>query len=521
MTHILMIAAENAALPGGKVGGIGDVVRDVPPALAERGCKVSVVIPAYGSLHQLPGARKKPGLTINFAGKSETVDVYRLGEHGDDKVGHYVLEHPIFSRCGVGNIYCDDPANRPFASDASKFALFCTAVAEAISTKAFGNIDLLHLHDWHAAFLLILRRFMPRYRTLKKLHCAFTIHNLALQGIRPFSGDESSLAQWYAEMKYDRKLLADPRWGDCVNPMAAAIRLADTVHAVSPSYAEEIQRPSHIESGQYGGEGLEKDLVKAKSKGRLFGILNGCTYPEDSQPLRRRPTWPGLVQLMRETLLHWISRSEHLASAHYIASHSLTRLDQKRPKMLLTSVGRITDQKVQLMRHSTSSAKPALHAALEAMGDYAMLLIVGSGDSHYEQFLSETATQYSNMIFLRGYSDELADAFYQHGDLFFMPSSFEPCGISQMLALRAGQPCLVHGVGGLRDTIVDGETGYVFSGANQTEQADAMVAAVRRAITQHRKKSNGWQNMRKAAAAARFDWTDSIDAYLKHLYKIA
>ena len=189
--------------------------------------------------------------------------------------------------------------------------------------------------------------------------------------------------------------------------------------------------------------------------------------------------------------------------------------------MLLTSVGRITDQKVGLMRHSTSSGKPALHAALETMGDYAMLLILGSGDSAYEQFLSETATQYSNIVFLRGYSDALANAFYQHGDLFFMPSSFEPCGISQMLALRAGQPCLVHEVGGLRDTVIDGKTGFTFSGNEQTAQADALAATVKRAVTQHRRKPDSWKNMRKAAAATRFEWADSIDAYLKYLYKVS
>jgi starch synthase len=89
-----------------------------------------------------------------------------------------------------------------------------------------------------------------------------------------------------------------------------------------------------------------------------------------------------------------------------------------------------------------------------------------------------------------------------------------------MLAMRAGQPCLVHHVGGLRDTVRDNTTGFVFSGDNRTEQADALVATVQRALAQYRKKSGKWQNMRKAAAAARFEWSDSIDAYLKQLYQI-
>ena len=101
-----------------------------------------------------------------------------------------------------------------------------------------------------------------------------------------------------------------------------------------------------------------------------------------------------------------------------------------------------------------------------------------------------------------------------------MPSSFEPCGISQMLALRAGQPCLVHGVGGLRDTIIDNKTGFVFRGDNPTERADALVATAQSALKLFRKKSPAWQIMRETAAAARFAWNHSIDAYLKQLYKI-
>ena len=518
MKHILMIAAENGALHGGKVGGIGDVVHDVPLALAKRDCKVSVVTPSYGKFAKLPDAKILKTLKVNFAGKQQVVELYHLSQTGNHKnVQHYVVEHPLFSLCGTGKIYYDDPPGRPFASDASKFALFCTAVAEAINANAFGDLDVLHCHDWHAAVLLILRHYMPRYQSLKKLHCAYTIHNLALQGIRPFRGDDSSLEEWFPELNYDPALLGDPRWTDCINPMASAIRLADTVHAVSPTYAKEILQPSDISIGQHGGEGLEKDLIAANHQHRLFGILNGCEYPEQSHS---NADWPALVAQMQNTVLLWASRSANLTSADFIAFNALNKLCHKRPDMLLTSVGRITEQKVALMRQPASSGKPALHETHDTLGDYGILLIIGSGDADYEQFLCETAVHYPNFIFLRGYSDELADAFYHQGDLFFMPSSFEPCGISQMLALRAGQLCLVHRVGGLKDTIIDNKTGYVFSGSNLTKQADNMVASVQRALKQHQKKSSKWQNMRKAAAATRFEWATSIDAYLKQLYTL-
>ncbi len=522
MTHILMIAAENGALPGGKVGGIGDVVCDIPVALAKRDCEVTVVTPSYGSFSKLPGAKCKKTFIINFAGKEQSVELYHLTQTGNDsKVNHYVVDHPIFSDCGVGKIYCNDPPDRPFASDASKFALFCNAVAESINQAAFGNLDILHLHDWHAAFLLILLHTMPRYQALKKIHCTYTIHNLALQGIRPFEGDDSSLEAWFPGLIYDPSLLADPKWTNCVNPMASAIRLADIVHTVSPSYAREILTASDVSNGRYGGERLEQELLKARREKRLFGILNGCEYPAQVQSDSDTTGWLHLLKLMQETLLLWSSQSANLASVHFIAFNTLQNISPKRPKMLLTSVGRITDQKVALLRQPTSSGKPALHVTLDTLEDYAMLLLIGSGNADCEQFLCETAACYPYFIFFRGYSTELGDAFYQQGDLFFMPSSFEPCGISQMLALRAGQPCLVHQVGGLKDTITDNKTGYVFSGGNLTEQADAMIVAVERALKQHQKKSAKWKNMCAAAAASRFEWADSIDAYLKQLYRVS
>lgn len=518
MPHILMIAAENGALPGGKVGGIGDVVRDVPLALAKRDCRVSVITPAYGKFSKLPAAKHKQSLSIHFAGKQQSLELYHLSKMGKkQKVQHYAIEHPIFSSCGEGRIYCDDPADRPFASDASKFALFCHAVAEAIIENTFGKLDTLHLHDWHAAFLLILRQYMPRYQALQSLHCAFSIHNLSLQGIRPFKGDESSLEEWFTHLSYEPKVLADPRWPDCVNPMASAIRLADSVHAVSPSYAREILKPTDASIGRHGGEGLEKDLARANRKKRLFGILNGCEYPCNQQPIA--DDWPSLLNLMQNQIIQWVSQGINLSSAHFIALNTLNKLDSRQPKMLLTSVGRITQQKVELMRQPTSSGKPGLHEILELLKDQGMLIMLGNGDASYEQFLCETAAIYSHFIFLLGYSEDVGDALYQQGDLFFMPSSFEPCGISQMIALRAGQPCLVHKVGGLRDTVVNNKTGFAFSGKSLTEQADAMVSTVQRAMKSHQKNPQKWQKMRNAAAAARFEWDDSINAYLNQLYK--
>jgi starch synthase len=519
MSHILMIAAENDALPGGKVGGIGDVVRDLPRALAKRDCTVSVLTPAYGALHQLPGAEKISDIKVNFGGATQTLQLYRVVIRKTlIDVHHYVIEHPLFSTCGKGQIYCDDPAGRPFATDASKFALFCQAAASAIVKSAFAKIDVIHLHDWHAAFLLILRRYDPAYKALKAVRCTFTIHNLALQGIRPFSGDQSSLAQWYPGLKYKRSQLADPRWSDCVNPMAAGIRMADAINTVSPSYAEEILRPSEVAAlGQYGGEGLEKDLRAAQAENRLFGILNGCVYLKKPKPALS--SWGALVDLMHDQLLLMAAEDPTLSSALFIAQKRLDELSRSRPKFILTNVGRITEQKVRLLRQATSSERSALEVVLDTLGENGLLIMVGSGDPGYEQFLTETAARYRNFIFLCGYAEDLVRSLYEMGDLFLMPSSFEPCGISQMLSMRAGQPCLVHHVGGLHDTVEDNVTGFAFTGKNPTEQADNLVTTLQRALIA-KSKPKKWQTMRKKAAAKRFKWADSVDAYLKQLYQL-
>jgi len=519
MTHILMVAAENGALPGGKVGGIGDVLRDVPAALVKSGCAVSVVTPAYGVFGKLAGAKRIKTLTVRFGGIPQALELFRLpGAGSGKKVRQYAIEHPLFSHCGAGRIYCDDGPGRPFESDASKFALFCLAVAEAVVREHFAAVDILHLHDWHAAFLLILRRYDPRYEALAKIRCVYSIHNLEVQGIRPFEKHISALEAWYPGLNYDRRQLADPRWPDCVNPTASAIRLADAVHTVSPTYAEEILRPGDSGKGIHGGEGLHRDLRAASKEKRLFGILNGCVYPRNTAAAA--DDWASLTKLMRVLVMRWSSRADTLASAHFIALESLSKLPPTRPAMLVTSVGRVTAQKIQLMRTPSSDGKPALNAALDALGEDGVMLVIGSGDPEYEHFLAETMVDHANFIYLRGYSEELAETFYRQGDLFFMPSSFEPCGISQMLALRAGQPCLVHRVGGLRDTVEDGRTGFAFEGSTLTGQADALVAAMQRALTLYREQPEKWQAMREAAAKMRFTWADSIEAYKKKLYRI-
>ena len=514
--NIGMIAAENGALIGGKVGGIGDVIRDVPVALAEKGHHVTVITPGYQSLAKKNASTLLGSVECTFCGVVETVAIFRI--EASAKLTHYILEHPLFAACGEGAIYCNDQQG-PFATDAHKFALFCLSVCQGLVDGRFGAFDVLHLHDWHAALVAILRRYMPAYKSLRAILTVYSIHNLSLQGVRPLSGHYSSLHHWFPSLAPDLTLIQDPKYWDCVNLMRAGINLSDRVHAVSPTYSQEILLASDYNSGYIGGEGLERDLQSVHAQGRLFGILNGCNYNKPLAPHRSRAQ---LYDLIEECLLSWVGTSNSVPSAHFYAQQRLAQLRRRRKpvSITLTSVGRVTAQKARLFTEVVSDGKGgdtiALDKLLEDLGD-GLFIMIGSGEEYYEHFFTERMVKHSNFLFLQGFSEELADALYAEGDLFLMPSSFEPCGISQMLAMRAGTPCIVHEVGGLKDTVEQGVNGFTFAGATVRAQAENMLNTVSAACTTTLNPAQ-WASLRRNASNSRYTWDDSIRHYMDQLY---
>lgn len=147
------------------------------------------------------------------------------------------------------------------------------------------------------------------------------------------------------------------------------------------------------------------------------------------------------------------------------------------------------------------------------------MIILGSGDSLIEIELMQLMVKHDNFLFLNGYGHELSDDLYQMGNLFLMPSSFEPCGISQMLALRAGQPCLVHSVGGLKDTIKHLENGFCFDGNSIKQQQENLISVFKLSLDIYCSKQKRWINIVNNAKEARFNWHDSANAYVKYLYQ--
>jgi len=500
MKRIWLLAAENGVLPGGKVGGVGDVVRDLPLALSANGQQVRVITPSYGMFHKLPGATLYRSVETLFGGEQYSADVYRVPV-ADSPVEHFVIEHPLLSPNGPGHIYISDAPGRPFEIDAAKFAFF-DAVMAAWVNDSDSPPDVLHLNDWHMGLIPALREFGSPDAPLKNVRIVFTIHNLAYQGVRPLRDNGSSLEAWFPDLLEHEDRLRDPRYQNCVNFMASAIRLADGISTVSPSYAMEIQWPSNP------GEGLEAELREAHSEGRLVGILNGCMYPEKTSPA---PDWDELLRL--------IANRPEIINASQAADKWLAGRKGKRPQNLLLSIGRVADQKVPLFLERVGEFDSALELILSALGPDSLFIMLGSGEKYLEDRFAAIAASCDNFLYLRGYVDSLSDPLYSAADLFLMPSSFEPCGISQMLAMRAGQPCVVHAVGGLKDTVNDGVTGFVFEGDTPAEQARDFTEAVQRAITIKSTDKKRWQKICKNAKDKRFSWDLAAKTYQQGLYQ--
>jgi len=499
------------------VGGVADVLRDLPVTIARQGFRVSVVTPSYGTLHKLEGSRLSTTLETSFAGSERQFDVYTIGS---EPVTQVILDHALFAPTTPGLIYHDDGAARPYAADASKFA-FLGAAAAAWVRSLEPEPAVVHLHDWHAAFYLLCREFGPAAAALKRIRTVFSIHNLAYQGQRPFRGDPSSLAEWFPDLTVDESLLVDPHIDDCINPMAFAIRASDAVNTVSPTYAREICRPSAPERGFFGGEGLEDDLSAIALDSRLSGILNGCEYPVKRNPI---PGWQRIVSVLRSQAEDWLAGTPDGSSrraVHELALKRIAALPKRRPLHLLTSVGRLVSQKASLMLEPVGQAASALDAILEALASRGVFVLTGSGDPDLETAFFEIAKRHENFVFLNGYSESVAGPLYRGGDLFLMPSSFEPCGISQMLAMRDGQPCVVHGVGGLCDTVTDNETGFVFHGATPAEQAEAFVQCVARALDERAHDPVKWTGLVQRAEQQRFDWDSAARQYVGQVYELS
>ena len=510
-----MIAAENDSLIGGKVGGLADVIRDLPNTLAEAGFEIMVITPAYGFLHKENASEFLTDVHFLFGGKSLKGKIFEVVP----KLIHINITHLIFEHPAIrGNpIYSQDPPGQPFAQDATKYALFCSAVGQYLKNLSASSI--VHLHDWHMGTMFLLRELHPEFVHLKNLKHVFTIHNLGYQGNRPINGKQASVAQWFPELFNDTKWIE--KWKDHryeepqFTPLTAGIRFADKVNTVSPTYAEEILKPSDHKKGFYGGEGLEQYLRQAKKENRLSGILNAIEYPTHREVVPI--SFIGLCDL----IIAEINKEDRKNSEEYF-NLLISRIKKYRisqPKVLITSVTRVTEQKVRLLFEKGSDGKYAIDKILEIMdSENGFYLLLGNGIKEFEEKCESTFRRHERLIYLKLYSNPIAQALYASGSLFMMPSSFEPCGISQMIAMQNGQPCIVHATGGLKDTVIDDVNGFQFSGNTVIEQVDNLVTVTNKAVDICINDKPRWEKIKSEALIARFEWKESAKKYIEYLY---
>ncbi|MCM4158614.1 glycogen synthase [Antarcticibacterium flavum] len=510
MNNFLFVASENDAIHNCKVGGVGDVIRDVPREISRKGDRVHVVVPSYSRLHQ--GGKLITNLNFRLRDVTYVAYLYEVEpKEKDENIFHYVIHHPEIESGDIGNVYHND-LTEPFFTDTIKYFIFCTAVAQAIKQNVFGKINIMHLHDWHTSLLLFLRKFHPKYEMMQGIRTVYCIHNLAIQGIRPFENSHSSLQTWFPNLEIPREELVDPRYADCFNLMAIGIRFADVVHTVSPSYKEDVLLPS--EPPEFiGGEGLEQDLIEADRQGRFYGILNGSEYPA-AKKTGNRTLFKNIYntifdQVQKETVKHKIDFLAH-------TGQKILPYLKKRPGFICASVARLTEQKFYFFKRSPEALLKILDKLATVNGVYVLL---GTGAPEYEHLLRKISHQRANFIFINAQSEDVIESIYRESDLYFMPSLFEPCGISQMLAMRNGQPCLVHHTGGLKDTVRHVHTGFSFDGRTYEEKVQNMVASFEEALDIYQNEKETWKKIRKNARKMRFTWKKSVDEYYKLLYK--
>jgi starch synthase len=511
--QIIMLAAENDALIGGKIGGLADVIRDLPNAIADFGLSVTVITPSYGFLHNDNPSKFLAKVSFPFNGKIMEGELWNVKPKRPKlNVSHLVFQHPEI----LGTpIYSQDPLSQPFAQDATKFALFNSAIGQYL--KQISSTTIIHLHDWHMGFFNLLRELHPEFTHLKEHKVVFTVHNLGYQGNRPIHGDVATVEQWFPELFKDIDWIEkwkDPRYNEPqFTPLAAGIRFSEKINTVSPTYAKEILKPSDHKMGFYGGEGLEQFLQKKKDEESLFGILNGIEYP-----LQGKNQSISFLALCNLCIKEIIADSQSDTFSKKVIER-LGDIKSMQPSVILTSVTRVTEQKVRLLLESGSNKITALDEILthlEKVNGFYFLL--GNGPREFEEKFEKAFSKHKRLIFIKLYSNKIGNALYGNGNIFLMPSSFEPCGISQMIAMQNEQPCIVHSTGGLKDTVIDGRNGFHFSGENSKEQSDNLISTTKKAIDIHINDKQKWESIKSEAAKARFEWKESAREYIEYLY---
>ena len=463
---VLFVAAE--AAPFVKVGGLGDVIGSLPKALQDENVEARVVLPLYSSIdREKYNLRYKQYIFIDLGWRHIYCGIFETEVNG---VTYYFIDNEhYFNRSSV---YGQD-------DDGERFAFFSKAALEILPFIDYKP-DILNANDWHTALSIIyLDDFKSRgldfYKDIKSV---ISIHNIEFQGrFNPYEmGNLFGL-----DNKYFDALIYN---GD-LNLLKGAIQLSNRISTVSETYAHEILDP-------YFSYGL--DSILKIEQGKLHGIVNGLDIDKFNSETDKQIFKNFNINTLKDKVENKLKFQEELA------------LEVNENIPMIGMVTRLTHQKgIDLV----------LHVADEILKTGAQLIILGTGDSHYEDALR--ALEYRRHDKVRSlimFSSEMSSKVYSSCDMFLMPSKTEPCGLSQLISMRYATVPIVHRVGGLRDTVepFDGKygTGFTF----ESFDAYDMLDAVYRATYCYYQERHYWNKLMKNTMVQDVSWKKSALKYI-------
>ena len=468
-----ILYATSEAVPFCKTGGLADVAGSLPPALAREGAEVAVILPLYQKVREKFGGQLKFECYdyVDLAWRHSYCGLFSLEQDG---VTWYFLDNEQ---------YFNRPDLYGYMDDGERFGFFSRAIVRMLPHLKFWP-EVIHCNDWQTALVPIYLKDdgvrEDRYRGIKT---TLTIHNVEYQGRygKDTLGDLFGLDHGWAE---DGTIMMD---GD-VNLLKGAILCADAVNAVSPTYASELKLA-------YFAHRLEGILSKCGYK--LSGVLNGIDMD------RYNPATDSHIAA---------NFSLEDLSGKNTDKTALQRMMGLREEPCVPIVGIVS----RLVSHKgLDLICEVLHDMMELP---LQLVVLGKGDQKYEQFFHWAAQQYPGRMAVRlDYNEDLSMAIYAGADLFLMPSKSEPCGLSQMIAMRYGTVPIVRETGGLKDTVQpyeawrDAGNGFTFSNYASGD----MLYVIREAVYLYKDYPDAFSRLRKRAMSCDFSWARSAKEYLR------
>jgi len=469
MLNVLFVASE--AYPFAKTGGLGEVIGALPRFFSKN-VDARVILPLYSTIpKELSHTFKHLGhFYVQMGDKFDYCGILICKYEG--VIFYFIDNEAFFKR----------PALYGYFDDGERFIFFCRAVLDVIPYLDFTP-DILHCHDWQTAAVPYLLTHQYR-QLLPDTKSVFTVHNMKYQGVYDFDDIKGYLHLGF--------LPSDLEYFGRINLMKGALYSADLVTTVSPTYAEELKDP-------YYGEGLEG--VIREISGREVGIINGidesCYDPKTDSALIVPFANPDKKKVENKKALQ-----EYL------------NLPIRGDVPMISMITRLVEQK------GLDLVANVIHEILQMD---LQLVILGTGDSVYEDLLQNVAYNYPDkMVTIIDFNENLSRRIYAASDFFLMPSKFEPCGLSQMIAMRYGTIPIVRETGGLKDTVIcfnpktKKGNGFCFA----TYNAHDMLFTIQQAVALYTETPTLFKVLVNEAFNAHFDWKLSADSYLAQYKKL-